>query len=69
VKFIQSDHKITPQFISFLFEIRFQRAVHQVKGFKKYYKLDTGYKKHIIFLVQFDSLCFSEFKNITHLYI
>jgi hypothetical protein len=37
---IQSDHKKTPQLISFLFEIRFQRAVHQIKGFKKYYKLD-----------------------------
>jgi hypothetical protein len=30
--------KKTPQLISFLFEI--QRAVHQIKGFKKYYKLD-----------------------------
>jgi hypothetical protein len=37
---IQSDHKKTPQLISFLFEIRFQQAVHQIKGFKKYYKLD-----------------------------
>jgi hypothetical protein len=38
--FIQSDHKKTPQLISFLFEIRFQQAVHQIKGFKKYYKLN-----------------------------
>jgi hypothetical protein len=37
---IQSDHKKTPQLISFLFEIRFQRAVHQIKGFMMYYKLD-----------------------------
>jgi hypothetical protein len=37
---IQSDHKKTPQLISFLFEIRFQRAVHQIKGFIMYYKLD-----------------------------
>jgi hypothetical protein len=37
---IQSDHKKTPQLISFLFDIRFQRAIHQNKGFKKYYKLD-----------------------------
>jgi hypothetical protein len=34
------DHKKTPLLISFLFEIRFQQAVHQIKGFKKYYKLD-----------------------------
>jgi hypothetical protein len=39
---IQSDHKKTPQLISFLFEIRCQRAVHQIKGFKKYYKLDIN---------------------------
>jgi hypothetical protein len=38
--FLQSDHKKTPQLISFLFEIRFQQAVHQIKGFKEYYKLD-----------------------------
>jgi hypothetical protein len=37
---IQSDHKKTPQLISFLFEIRFQRAVHQIKGFMMYHKLD-----------------------------
>jgi hypothetical protein len=36
---IQSDYKKTPQLISFLFDIRFQRAIHQIKGFKKYYKL------------------------------
>jgi hypothetical protein len=34
------DHKKTPQLISFLFDIRFQRAIHQIKGSKKYYKLD-----------------------------
>jgi hypothetical protein len=38
---LQSDHKKTPQLISFLFEIRFQQAIHQIKGFKKYYKLDN----------------------------
>jgi hypothetical protein len=37
---VQKDHKTTPQLISFLFEIRFQQAIHQIKGFKKYYKLD-----------------------------
>jgi hypothetical protein len=37
---IQSDHKKTPQLISFLFEIRFQRTIRQIKGFKKYYQLD-----------------------------
>jgi hypothetical protein len=43
--FLQSDHKKTPQLISPLFEIRFQQAIHQIEGFKKYYKLDiTGYK-------------------------
>jgi hypothetical protein len=31
--------KKTPQLISLLFEIRFQQAIHQIKGFKKYYKL------------------------------
>jgi hypothetical protein len=37
---IQSDRKKTPQLISLLFEIRFQQEIHQIKGFKKYYKLD-----------------------------
>jgi hypothetical protein len=38
---IQTDHKKTPQLISFLLEIGFQRAIHQIKAFKKYYKLDV----------------------------
>jgi hypothetical protein len=56
--YIQSDHKKTPQLIFFLFEIRFQRAVHQIKGFKKYYKLDINYM----------IICMKYVKKIIHTY-
>jgi hypothetical protein len=56
--YIQSDHKKTPQLISFLFEIRFQPTVHQIKGFKKYYKLDINYM----------IICMKYVKKIIHTY-